>query len=415
MPEPMVAVEGLSKRYLLGQLHTNLLSERLTQLFRPRQRAMKELWALRNVGFEVQQGDVLGVIGRNGAGKSTLLKILSRITAPTRGRAVVRGRLSSLLEVGTGFHPELTGRENIYLNGTILGMRKREIDAKFDDIVAFSEVEKFLDTPVKRYSSGMYVRLAFGVAAHLDPDVLVVDEVLAVGDREFQEKCLGRMRSIAESEGRTVLFVSHNLDAMARICTHGLYLRNGEVEFGGSIGAAIDRYINSSRSAADANALGSRVEREGSGAIVAVGMDVYDERGATPSALESGGNYRFRVRLERRDPSFRANDVNLAIELRDPRDIPVWLIFSAFSGAGFTVDRSEVTVEASVRDLALAAGDYSVTLFVSHGTRDVLDLVHNARIITVAGGDFFGTGSSGLPESCRTLTRADWKVLDATP
>jgi ABC-type polysaccharide/polyol phosphate transport system ATPase subunit len=203
----------------------------------------EEFWALKEVGFEIKQGEAVGIIGRNGAGKSTLLKLLSRITEPTTGRTVVRGRVASLLEVGTGFHPELTGRENIYLNGSILGMSRAEIRKKFDEIVAFAEVEKFLDTPVKRYSSGMYVRLAFAVAAHLEPEVLIVDEVLAVGDSAFQKKCLGKMGDVATKEGRTVLFVSHSMQAIAQLTKRCILLSKGNVEFDGSTDKAVQLYI----------------------------------------------------------------------------------------------------------------------------------------------------------------------------
>src|SRR5580658_9728318 len=202
------------------------------------------LWALRDVNFEVKQGEVLGLIGRNGAGKSTILKILSRITSPTSGRAAVRGRIRSLLEVGTGFHPELTGRENIYLNGAILGMKKAEIDRRFDEIVSFAEVEKFIDTPVKRYSSGMYLRLAFAVAAHLVSEILLVDEVLAVGDAAFQRKCIGRMHEVAH-EGRTVLFVSHNMAAVRTLCTRGICLESGSIASAGDIERVLYRYTQS--------------------------------------------------------------------------------------------------------------------------------------------------------------------------
>ena len=203
-------------------------------------------WALRNVSFEVERGEIVALIGRNGAGKSTLLKILSRIVSPTEGIARLRGRVATLLEVGTGFHPELTGRENIYLNGAILGMKKAEIDRKFDEIVAFSEIEQFLDTPVKRYSSGMYIRLAFAVAAHLEPEILIVDEVLAVGDIAFQKKCLGKMRDVATGHGRTVLFVSHNMGALAQLCEHGIFLEGGQVTMMGPVKEAIQLYLRSS-------------------------------------------------------------------------------------------------------------------------------------------------------------------------
>ena len=235
MKEAILRVEGLGKRYVLGeerQGQYQRFSETLADMFklgRSRHASTKdEFWALRDVSFEINQGDRLGVIGRNGSGKSTLLKLLSRITEPTLGRFALRGRVASLLEVGTGFHPELTGRENIFLNGAILGMSRAEIRKKLDEIVAFAEVDAFLDTPVKRFSSGMYVRLAFAVAAHLEPDVLIVDEVLAVGDAQFQKKCLGKMESVS-AEGRTVIFVSHNMGAIRKLCNRGILLENGRL------------------------------------------------------------------------------------------------------------------------------------------------------------------------------------------
>jgi lipopolysaccharide transport system ATP-binding protein len=209
---------------------------------------IEEFWALRDVSFEVKQGEVLGIVGRNGAGKSTLLKILSRITEPTKGRVLLRGRLASLLEVGTGFHPELTGRENVFLNGAVLGMTKKEIRKKFDEIVAFAEIEKFIDTPVKHYSSGMYVRLAFAVAAHLEPEILVIDEVLAVGDAEFQRKCLGKMDEVSRLEGRTVLFVSHNMEAVLRLCTRAMFFESGSTKVVGDAQTVVSAYLNSQSS-----------------------------------------------------------------------------------------------------------------------------------------------------------------------
>lgn len=254
MTKPAIKVEGLWKEYVVGsaqQTHStfyDLLSHSLKAPFN-RLRNLggtsdeaNQFWALRDVNFEVQPGEVLGIIGRNGAGKSTLLKILSRITAPTRGRVTVQGRMASLLEVGTGFHPELSGRENIFLNGAILGMSRVDIRRKFDEIVAFAEIEKFIDTPVKRYSSGMYVRLAFAVASHLEPDVLVVDEVLAVGDIEFQRKCLGKMQDVSGS-GRTVLFVSHNMNAIQILCSKALMLDKGAVLLSGEIDQVVGRYL----------------------------------------------------------------------------------------------------------------------------------------------------------------------------
>jgi len=251
MSAPIITVEGLGKRYTLHhQARSGLLRDQLASLlrnpFRRQQRArntQEEFWALKDVNFTVNQGDVLGIIGRNGAGKSTLLKILSRIIEPTTGRITIQGRVASLLEVGTGFHGELSGRENIYLNGAILGMKRAEIRKKFDEIVAFSEVEKFLDTPVKHYSSGMYVRLAFAVAAHLEPEILIVDEVLAVGDAAFQKKCLGKMQDVARTEGRTVLFVSHNMEAVINLCTSAILLENGQTKCTGPTDQVQSRYL----------------------------------------------------------------------------------------------------------------------------------------------------------------------------
>ena len=268
MSDIAIRIENLGKLYKIGALRSkhDTLRDRINDvLFNPFKKLAKvakaqrnpikqstsfstddHIWALKDVSFEVKRGEVVGIIGRNGAGKTTLLKILSRITEPTEGRVEIRGRVGSLLEVGTGFHPELTGRENIYLNGAILGMKKSDIERKFDEIVAFAEIEKFLDTPVKRYSSGMYVRLAFAVAAHLDPEILLVDEVLAVGDAEFQKKCLGKMGDVAR-EGRTVLFVSHNMFSVQNLCTRGVLLESGQVSMDGRINDVISKYLDSGR------------------------------------------------------------------------------------------------------------------------------------------------------------------------
>jgi lipopolysaccharide transport system ATP-binding protein len=255
MSQPIIQIENVGKAYRLGQpdIKHAMFRDTLLEMFKSPFRRLKELsqpakdddlfWALQNVSFDVRQGEVVGIIGRNGAGKSTLLKILSRITEPTEGQVTLRGRVASLLEVGTGFHPELTGRENVYLNGAILGMSKVEMERKFDEIVAFSEIEKFLDTPVKRYSSGMYVRLAFAVAAHLEPEILIVDEVLAVGDAEFQKKCLGKMGQVTK-EGRTILFVSHNMAAVRSLCGTSVLLENGRMVAIGSSNDIIDRYMS---------------------------------------------------------------------------------------------------------------------------------------------------------------------------
>jgi len=262
MSEPVIKVENLSKAYQIGQIGTGTISRDLERFWTTKVRKKEDpflkigetndrsvkgdsdiVWSLRDINFEVGHGEAVGIIGKNGAGKSTLLKLLSRVTSPTTGEIKVKGRIASLLEVGTGFHPELSGRENIYLNGAILGMRKKEITRKLDEIIDFSGVERYIDTPVKRYSSGMYVRLAFAVAAHLESEILIVDEVLAVGDADFQKKCLGKMGDISKGEGRTVLFVSHNMAAVKSLCSKGIVLENGLVKYNGEVESAVSYYL----------------------------------------------------------------------------------------------------------------------------------------------------------------------------
>lgn len=301
-------------------------------------------WALRDVSFDVKQGEAIGIIGRNGAGKSTLLKVLSRITEPTSGRATIHGRVASLLEVGTGFHPDLTGRENVYLNGTLLGLRKREVDARLEEIVEFAGTAKYIDTPVKRYSSGMRVRLAFAVAAHLDPEILIVDEVLAVGDLDFQRKCLGRMQRVAEG-GRTVLFVSHNLAAVAQLCQRAVVLEGGKLVFAADVAAAIDRYLRSSDS------LGGDSAADG-------------DRRSTPD-LRINGTISPRVRVE--DPllisvSFDAptEDARIIVILEDASGTPILHERGEVRWNSESVMNGRRTVELEVPSLALSPGLYSV-------------------------------------------------------
>lgn len=269
MPQPIIQVENLSKKFIIGHQKTerytalrDVIANNIKGAIRRTRELVagnyvtegdteEEFWALKDLNFSINVGDRVGVIGRNGAGKSTLLKVLSRITEPTSGKITIKGRVASLLEVGTGFHPELTGRENVFLNGAILGMSRNEIRRKFDEIVAFAEVEKFLDTPVKRYSSGMYVRLAFSVAAHLEPEVLIVDEVLAVGDAQFQKKCLGKMEEVSRDNGRTLLFVSHNIEAVMKLCTRGIYLKNGKLSNVGDVAEVVNAYLKSDKEQAN--------------------------------------------------------------------------------------------------------------------------------------------------------------------
>ena len=308
MPTPVIKVENLSKKYTISQgrkakyntlrdtIAANTQSAIAKIARRSKNPSSRDFWALKDVNFEVNQGDRLGIIGHNGSGKSTLLKILSRITEPSKGRIKLRGRIASLLEVGTGFHPELTGRENVFLNGAILGMSKTEIKRKFDEIVDFAGVEEFLDLPVKRYSSGMYVRLAFAVAAHLETEILIVDEVLAVGDVQFQQKCLGKMQH-AGQEGKTVLFVSHNMSIMQNLCNRGVFLQQGRVIADTTIERAIGSYFESIEQATGDNLL-ERQDRTGKGQMQLAQIKIFDES-RTSSTLTTGSSVEFSFEITR--------------------------------------------------------------------------------------------------------------------
>lgn len=322
MSDIAIQVKEVGKQYHIGgpQQNYDRLGEQLFDAFAaPFRRTAKlltgkaksaaeftdNIWALDSVSFDIKHGEAVGIIGRNGAGKSTLLKILSRITEPTRGYADIYGRVGSLLEVGTGFHPELTGRENIFLNGAILGMKKVEIDRKFDEIVAFAEIDRFIDTPVKHYSSGMYVRLAFSVAAHLEPEVLLVDEVLAVGDVAFQRKCLGKMDDVAH-QGRTVLFVSHNMGLMQTICKRGIFLQNGNVATDGPIADAVDAYLKSIEQK-ELQDLETRTDRRGSGKARLTRVEVISCNTDSPTILKTGGKVQFTFHVDKLLPGMNMN------------------------------------------------------------------------------------------------------------
>jgi lipopolysaccharide transport system ATP-binding protein len=315
MGDLVIRSEGLGKQYRIGALQRGYrtLRETLVDMSKAPYRAMRRaarreakpedqiIWALRDLNFEVRQGEVLGIIGRNGAGKSTLLKVLSRITEPTVGRIRVAGRVGALLEVGTGFHPELTGRENIYLNGAILGMHNREIDQRFDEIVAFSEIEKFIDTPVKHYSSGMFLRLAFAVAAHLTPEILLVDEVLAVGDERFQKKCMGKMESVGK-EGRTVLFVSHNMNAIQRLCQRVILLEDGKISADGETAEVISQYLNADRSEAECKEWNDPATAPGDGTARLKQVRLLDRNNRVRSSFEIREPFQIEVEYWAFDP-----------------------------------------------------------------------------------------------------------------
>jgi lipopolysaccharide transport system ATP-binding protein len=341
------------------------------------------VWALRDVSFEVQEGEVVGIIGRNGAGKSTLLKILSRITEPTSGRAVIRGRVSSLLEVGTGFHPELTGRENIYMNGTVLGMTKREIDRKFDEIVDFSGVERFLDTPIKRYSSGMQVRLAFSVAAHLEPEVLIVDEVLAVGDTDFQQKCTGKMDQVARA-GRTVLFVSHNIGSLQALCTSGMMLALGRLKVQGDITDVSSAYLATITRGASPEIL-ARGDREGRGNVRLQRVSVSMGRDYPPNVLSTGCPAEFTFLVSRHLPN-----VDLNFMIYDSAGTVISILDTwPRASVDHTAAEPNSSFKCYLRDLPLRAGKYGITVRIMQN-RELQDCVEGAVWFEVHSGAYRG-------------------------
>jgi lipopolysaccharide transport system ATP-binding protein len=422
MTDTVIRVENLGKHYTLGRQQSG---ERYTALRdvvangakglvsrfqNPKSKIQipteEEFWALKDVNFEIKQGDRVGIIGRNGAGKSTLLKILSRITEPTTGRITLNGRIASLLEVGTGFHPELTGRENIFLNGAILGMGKAEIVRKFDEIVAFAEVEKFLDTPVKRYSSGMYVRLAFAVAAHLEPEILIVDEVLAVGDAQFQKKCLGKMEDVGK-EGRTVILVSHQMSAIQALCDRCVVLQSGKVLLNGNTDEAIDLYLTFGSKISRELPISERKDREYSGKIKVVDLKILDRTGARVNSLKSGEDYCFEIDcFNQADLKF--NNVILSLDIFDERDKRILLFRTNFTNEDISISPGLGCIKCHIQNLPITLGMYKTSIYISHADRETLDYVKDASSFTVEGGDFFGTGSPGLSTHCKVLVKSAW-------
>jgi lipopolysaccharide transport system ATP-binding protein len=418
---PIIRVESLSKKYRLGERRgaPSTLRETITGAVRAPLAALKRrrgagdettLWALRDVSFEVQMGEVVGVIGRNGAGKSTLLKILSRITRPTSGCVEMYGRTSSLIEVGTGFHPELTGRENVYLNGALLGMKRAEIKRRFDEIVAFSEVERFLDTPVKHYSSGMYTRLAFAVAAHLEPDVLIVDEVLAVGDVQFQKKCLGKMGSAAK-EGRTVLFVSHNMAAVANLCRRGIVLEQGRVAYAGTQAEAVARYLASFGTRG--RSLRERADRAGSGEVRVVAIEVRDSAGRTLDVAASGQDVDICLRYEA-SPGFHSTRVIAGISVRTQFDTPVFLQHNRLTRDEWGSLPSRGTFVCRIPRLPLPPSSYRITYSLMLNG-EYLDAMEDAYELMVTGGDFFGSGEVPPATHGCCLVDAVWRLEEEAP
>jgi lipopolysaccharide transport system ATP-binding protein len=399
MSDPVIKVENLGKKYVLGhqkeEKYTALrdvISNTVKSILSPNSRSKdpsEEFWALNDVSFEINQGDRVGLIGRNGAGKSTLLKILSRITEPTKGQIKIRGRVASLLEVGTGFHPELTGRENIFLNGAILGMGKAEIKKKFDEIVAFAEVEKFLDTPVKRYSSGMYVRLAFAVAAHLEPEILIVDEVLAVGDAAFQKKCLGKMEEVG-NEGRTVIFVSHQMAAIQNLCSHVAWLNHGEIVEINETNLVIENYLNSSKEVITSS-LEQRCDRQGNGAIKFTLFSLKNSQGNHINTIYTGQESRIILNYINGE-SKKLKNVHVSLGIDNHMGQRVAYFSNEVSRGNFEELLSETqSIEIYIPKLALMPGRYYFTIY-STVNGILADWIQNGGFFDVESANYYGTG-----------------------
>ncbi|MCB0253746.1 MAG: ABC transporter ATP-binding protein [Anaerolineae bacterium] len=408
MKDIAIRVENLSKRYQIGtarQRH-DTLRDTIAATFKRSNESSEtpdEFWALKDVSFEVQRGEVVGIIGRNGAGKSTLLKILSQITEPTRGRAEIHGRVGSLLEVGTGFHPELTGRENIYLNGAILGMRRHEIERQFDEIVAFAEIERFLDTPVKRYSSGMYVRLAFAVAAHLEPEILLVDEVLAVGDAAFQKKCLGKMGEIA-SKGRTVLFVSHGMGSIRQLCSEAALLDHGRIIHKGEVDSAIDRYLRGI-STIDRN--DPQVSSKYLQAI-----EFLDSSMQPVNTLLAGGGGTFRVHYDVGDCVLA--DVCVTIAVYDLTGIKAVQLTTMHSYDRDSLERlvGKGHIDCQMDQITLTSGQYRVNVALDgyHRNNAFHDGIVNGCQLTVLPSNYYGNSRMRANEEGFVLVKQRWSV-----
>ncbi|MDN4164754.1 ABC transporter ATP-binding protein [Cytophagales bacterium LB-30] len=407
MTDIAISVQNLGKKYTIGHQKSGSLREsfasKVRGLFTPSSMEQEEFWALRDINFEIKRGEAVGIIGRNGAGKSTLLKILSRITDPSTGRFEINGRVSSLLEVGTGFHPELSGRENIYLNGTILGMKRAEIKAKFDEIVSFSGVEKFIDTPVKHYSSGMKVRLAFSVAAHLEPEILIVDEVLAVGDAEFQKKCLGKMDEVSKNEGRTVVFVSHNMVAVESLCKYGLLIEDGIIKLNDNIGNIVNGYLNSLR-AYESSVQKSRIMTLELMKLVSVKNE--------PNNLVKCGSTFSILMLIRNDSNIILDNVRVALGISNLEGQRILHLDTALNNQGIKLRSESATqVEFVLENNPLIQGVYFVTVFISYKDEPQI-WVKDFMMFTVVEGNFYGSGRLPKKEQAQVLVPFNIKLND---
>jgi lipopolysaccharide transport system ATP-binding protein len=422
MSEIAIRCDGLAKRYQIGERERyktlrEAITYALTAPFRRVRSGLKPshdhqdestIWALHDVSLEIHRGEAVGIIGRNGAGKSTLLKILSRITEPTRGRAEIWGRVGSLLEIGTGFHPELTGRDNLYLNGAILGMKRAEISRKFDEIVAFSEIEKFIDTPVKRYSTGMYVRLAFAVAAHLETETLIVDEVLAVGDAQFQKKCLGKMGDVAR-HGRTVLLVSHNMAAIHSLCSRAILLEQGRDISDGNPLDVTRLYLSGFEKQITDGVLDLRSPSlsRWTENIIFSALRLKDGAGAATSAFLSGDKVTLELDL---DPPFPVQDPIISIGIDDAMGRRIFSVGSQYSQSKLPALDRPTTVVCTIPDLCLLPGRYSLSLCVGTTYDWGLDVLTNVASLDVHESDYFGSGRMPSQEMGAMLVKSQWWI-----
>lgn len=420
-------IENVSKQYRLGEVGTGTLQHDIKRWWASIQgkedpylkigetndRTAKGdsdyVWALKDINFQVEQGQAVGIIGRNGAGKSTLLKLLSRVTKPTTGTMKYKGRIASLLEVGTGFHPEMTGRENIYLNGAILGMTRKEITRKFDEIVDFAGVERYIDTPVKRYSSGMYVRLAFAVAAHLESEILIVDEVLAVGDADFQKKCLGKMGDVTKNEGRTILFVSHNMAAIQNLCDYGILLENGKMKHSGEIQKVMDVYMTDGQTKNVHRTFNQETKRSGNKNTQFLSAEVLNNRGDHSNLFSIGDDITLRLKIKDLVGVKRSE---MGIQVKSSDDMPLFHIMPRDSNYELYHEQdSEETYVITLRDIRLFPGTYSIAITSANTTgHEIYDHIEDALSFEILDGGKYTTRN--LPRSAGLFFQnPEWQKL----
>lgn len=428
MSHIVIKVENVSKQYRLGEVGSGSIKDDFKRWRyrmmgkedpflnvgevndRSKKSSSDFVWALKDINFELERGDVLGIIGKNGAGKSTLLKILSRTTGPTTGSMKIKGRMASLLEVGTGFHPELSGRDNIFLNGAILGMRKKEIQDKFDEIVDFSGVEGYIDTPVKRYSSGMYVRLAFAVAAHLEPEIMIVDEVLAVGDAEFQKKALAKMKQVALSDGRTVIFVSHNLPAVKNLCNKGMLLKNGTISYNGDIKTAVNSYLVAEE---QTNIFTESIEhsknRYGDGSVQFADFFIENIYGQKADRIITGEDIVLVFKLIIKQPKVKGIDIGFSFEDEDAT--PLGNLYNSFQEVYYDFEQGYHLVKCKLEKFPFGPGNLTVRGRIVADGNETDYLKDILGVIKVEMGDFYGTGQFGQKDwNSKLLFKGVWSA-----